>query len=81
MAVENMNNDDNNEDGINEKLRTLTDEANAAADAKRDHESQLKAALLPIKQHERALNNQRREIEIAMESSCKSPYRYSRRIC
>lgn len=66
-ALENMNDDDNNESGINDKLRSLTDEATAAAEAKRDIEIQLKAALGPIKQHERTLNNLKREIEIAKQ--------------
>lgn len=64
-ALENMNNDDSNENGIKEKLRALTEEAAGAAEAKRNVESQLKAAHLPIKQHERTLVNLKRDMDSA----------------
>jgi len=64
-AVENMNDDDSNEDVIKEKLGELTKEAAAAAEAKKDAESQLKAAQVPIKQHERTLSNLKRDIDAA----------------
>ena len=64
-ALENMNTDDSNENETRAKLQTLTAEADAAAEAKKDLEGQYKAAMMPIKQQERTLANLKREMDAA----------------